>query len=278
MSILGRQDPDSGAIAPDRVHYTTGMLLDREDFRTDQAYHSGRLARSLSALFGHGTVGGLKVEVEQGDDLHLLVRAGLAIDPLGRLIELPQDHCLRLDRWWQAILSEDGGVNTLLAAFDNANDVVIADVFLRFETCERGLRPAFASGNRDALDAVQPSRIRDGYQLDLVLRDEDTPPLPESGLPVTTGDAGADRSALNNDKLDRPWSTIAPQQALDGSWGRGPEHRLEQDGSEVFVARIRVPFTFSPDPARIGSQPVQIDNGSRRFVYATNELAWLLSL
>jgi hypothetical protein len=39
---------------------------------------------------------------------------------------------------------------------------VIADVFLNFVVCERGKTPAFASGPFDALDAIAPSRLRDG--------------------------------------------------------------------------------------------------------------------
>ena len=50
-----------------------------------------------------------------------------------------------------------------------------ADIFLAFHPCERGYTPAFASGPFDALDASQPSRVRDAYELTLVPR-----PKPES--------------------------------------------------------------------------------------------------
>ena len=46
---------------PDRVSYDEGVLLDALDFRAEQSYHRGRLARVLAYLFGTGTAAGLEV-------------------------------------------------------------------------------------------------------------------------------------------------------------------------------------------------------------------------
>ena len=96
---------------PDRVNYATGVLLDAADFRAEQDYHRSRLARALAYAMGHGTLAGLEVvhEPEQPADStnparseRLLVAPGLAIDRLGRLIEIVKPRCLRLGEWYAA--------------------------------------------------------------------------------------------------------------------------------------------------------------------------------
>ena len=42
-------------LAPERVNYATGVLLQAEDFRDEQTYHRGRLATALRHLVGFGT-------------------------------------------------------------------------------------------------------------------------------------------------------------------------------------------------------------------------------
>src|SRR5262245_37226124 len=89
----------------DRVFYATGILLAADDFDAEQTYHRGRLARALAYLHGSGTVAGLRVGVLpalapgadpaflQGREEELRVQPGLAIDRLGRLIEIPRAAC-----------------------------------------------------------------------------------------------------------------------------------------------------------------------------------------
>src|SRR5262245_20848451 len=157
----------------DRVFYATGILLAADDFDAEQTYHRGRLARALAYLHGSGTVAGLRVVVvprlEQGADPDFPngreeergVQPGLAPDRLGRLIEIPREVCLRLDRWYQA-----EPVDRLRTALHGAPaNGVIVDLFVRYMSCERGKTPALAAGPFDALDAVQPSRLRDAYEL-----------------------------------------------------------------------------------------------------------------
>src|SRR5689334_6864820 len=89
--------------ASTRVSYHDGILLGAEDFQREQAYHRGQLAAALLRLHGFGTVAGLKVEKPEevptdernkpGATDVLRVRAGIAIDPRGRLIEVPKDYC-----------------------------------------------------------------------------------------------------------------------------------------------------------------------------------------
>ena len=101
------EDSLTSSAPPDRVHYATGVLLAADDFLDEQDYHRGRLARTLAYLHGSGTVAGLRVEhhpaVEATDEApareeELMVKAGLAIDRLGRLVEVPRDACIRPDK------------------------------------------------------------------------------------------------------------------------------------------------------------------------------------
>jgi hypothetical protein len=82
-------DPIETAPPPERVNYATGVLLDAADFRDEQTYHRGRLARALRYLVGFGTIAGLRVVPPAATDaeLELRVEPGLAIDRYGRLIE-----------------------------------------------------------------------------------------------------------------------------------------------------------------------------------------------
>lgn len=283
-------DPLTGERAPDRVSYATGMLLDAEDFRAEQAYHRGRLARALAYLHGHGTVAGLRVvhdpeiapgvdpALPQGREERLRVQPGLAIDRVGRLVEFARPKCVRLDRWYQGI---DAGL-LRRSVHGPPQDGVVADVFVRFVVCERGKTPAFATGPFDSLDAVRAARLRDAAEVFLV-------PRPESvGLPQPA----------------RPWpglGSVAPpgrraalNEAILGAWRSGtdfeeggmpdplPEHAGVEDTTAVFLARVLIPTT--PDsgggevrPPRDTGAPVGVDNGIRPFVYGAGALAtWLL--
>jgi len=264
---------------PDRVYYAEGVLLDAGDFTAEQSYHRGRLAQVLTYLHGSGTIAGLRVlweaALDPGDDAdfpegreeRLRVEPGLAVDALGRLIESRRDVCIRLDRWYDGRTGD--ALNQSLAG--NPVDRVTADVFIRFVSCERGKTPAFASGAYDATDAVVPSRIRDAYEVELVLRTEPTPQLP-----------------------DDPWDAIDPaeveterrrqlKEALLDRW-RGPEevlrqreHPLTLDPASVFLARVLLPAELaSGDVVRITTESVEVDNHSRRFVTPSRAIArWL---
>jgi hypothetical protein len=266
MSVSQTIDPLTQHPPPDRVFYATGVLLAAEDFIAEQTYHRGRLARVLAYLHGGGTVAGLNVPdiaaVANPDDEEVVVQPGIAIDRDGRVIEIPRPACIRLNRWYAQQDSND-----LHAAF-HATGVVV-DLFVRFVECERGKTPAFATGPFDALDAVQPSRIRDGYQLELVIRKEQpNPPLPADIWPDFSAVPVAGRRK-------------ALQDAIFGAWREGSdlpveEHVNGQDLTSVFLARLTLPATDGTPPVRTPGALVQVDRYSRRFVYTANALArWI---
>jgi hypothetical protein len=273
----------------DRVNYATGMLLDAGDFQAEQYYHRGRLARALTYLHGYGTIAGLKMELTPGtgDDEKLMVRPGIALDRLGRIVEVPTDACMRLDRWYRGQTPDrlTGGLHEMqvLKANGAPEDAivtgVVVDVFVRFVVCERGLTPAFASGPFDALDAVVASRLRDYYELELVVREETTPPQPEQQWPELGGvtDAAARRSAAND--------------AILGAWKDGPdtwtneglaplrEHAVGQDTTALLLARLTIPATDDGPgqlPRRTPGEAVVVEDKMRPFVYASGLAASFL--
>ena len=267
-------------VPPDRVFYDTGVLLNAEDFRAEQTYHRGRLARVLGYLQGSGTVAGLAVRCDPpvlpppGDpEQELTVEPGLAIDRLGRLIEVPRRACIRLNRWYEAQAPE-----VLIQGLHG--DGVVVDVFIRFVACEHGKTPAFAAGPFDALDAAVPSRLRDWYELSLVVRREQpNPPLPQPSWPdlAAIADPAARRTRLH-EAIFAAWREGTEQWDDDGPVP-APEHAAGQDPTALFLARALVPASGgSADarPARTPGAAVRVDNGARPFVYTAGALArWL---
>ena len=229
------------------------------------------------------------------------VNAGLAVDRLGRLIELPRPACLRLQRWWDAeaarstLLQADYAMpERLVSARARAGAAmparaVVADVFLRFVACPRGLTPAFASGPFDALNAVSVSRLRDAYELHLVPRRN----LSDTGLglplragaftlPVdqeTAAEALAREAAMDDPTADLAVRRAALQDAVLNGYHRtadelprGPEHPPTVDASAVFIARLLIPVGPTDPTVRQGST-VLVDNHSRRFLPGLGVLA-----
>ena len=268
-----RTDPLSTPQNPDRVYYANGALLDQEDFAAEQIYHRGRIGRALAYLHGHGTAAGLEVSIQQQDEEDvLMVSAGLALDRLGRQIEVPRAACIRIGRWFQFQLDDHRGRDQLSNSFRTGSgdtpDGVVVDVFIKFEVCERGKQPAFATGNFDALDAVAPSRLRDSYRLDLIIREEETLPIPGTGFPDMTG--------MTPDQI-RERIILYKRQGPGGSLLPLTEHVTAQDGTEVLLARLLIPAT-SPPLQRDTNVPIEPDNALRRLVFSTAELAWLTGI
>ncbi len=271
--------------APERVHYATGVMLGAEDFQAEQDYHRGRLARALAYGAGHGTLAGLAVAYQPGQAATdtrpalaeaLKVAPGLAIDRIGRLIEVPATHCLNLPDWYAAQLPL-----ALAEAWHAADDLwegspagVVLDLFLRFVTCPRGKTPAFAHDAFDSFDSITAARLRDSFEISAVLRPEQTPGLPEDPWEaVTPGDAGSLREAIfaawREDSEAHGGEALSP----------GAEHVPGQDPSALLLARVILPADPAPPgqpPVRRSGEPVTPRNDLRRFVVTTAALArWL---
>lgn len=273
-------DPMADQLSPERLFFSTGILLSAEDLAAEQQYHRGRLARALAYLQGSGTVAGLRViyrpaqpaTAEQPErPEEIVVDPGMAIDRLGRIIEVPRQACIRLDRWYNQQTPD----NLNLALHGAPYNGVVADIFVRFVVCEHGKTPAFASGPFDALDAVVPSRLRDWYELQLMLRHESDPPLPRSLWAdiLAIADAEERRLALHEAIFDA-W----PREADPVNPGQpepGVEYIADQDRTAVFLARVVIGAdpAASPEERPTRRDPVTIDNDNRLFLYPTRPLA-----
>lgn len=270
----------------DRVYYETGVFLDAEDLRAEQTYHRGRLARVLTYVHGSGTLAGLRVTWDS-DHTELRVLPGVAIDRLGRLIEVPRTACVNLQDWFTAMREEaleveaDGVTHALREAFDLVDDVVRVDVFARFVVCERGRTPSFATGPYDAIDASQPHRLRDSYELSLELRGTDGT-LPENPFPARGAYTAEEHLEAIRDHI------------LEDAWFHGSEWADDKPPSEsgvdgvddttsVFLARVEIPVAADGDtglpewtgPPETPDAPA-VDNHLRRFVLPTQALVRLI--
>jgi hypothetical protein len=124
-----------------------------------------------------------------------------------------------------------------------AGGAVIADLFLTFHECPRGYTPAFASGPFDALDASQPSRVRDAYELSLVLRPEPTANLPRAADPWGT---------VAGDTLDAriASATLISRELWKSGLQPAPENPAGVDPTAVLLARLRIPASQTADETR----------------------------
>jgi hypothetical protein len=268
---------EAAALRPDRPNYATGMLLDAEDFRAEQLYHRSRLAEALFYLGGSGTLAGLRVEwqepattVAEGpeQDGEIEVQPGLALDRFGRLIEVRNPACLRLQPWLAGL--------TRPLLHGAPHNGLVADVFIRFVAAPRGYTPAYAAGPYDATDAITPARIRDSYRLELLHRTE-VGQL-EANLPQ---DRWADLGTIAN--LDE--RRLALQERILSGWKggtdqwdtRGPvpllEHVEGQDPTALFLARLIIPASMDADLRLTRTGDVSVRNDLRQFVYSTAALA-----
>jgi hypothetical protein len=281
---------------PDRLFYATGVLLDEDDFRAEQEYHRGRLARVLSYLHGSGTAAGLRVGYKPPSDPNsvddtaeeITVEPGVAVDRLGRMIEVPRNACIRLNPWFnnydadalreayiQNVEIPEHTENNVTIGEHNASGVVV-DLFIRFLVCAQGKTPAFASGPFDALDVVQPSRLRDGYKLKLFPRKDHRTPAPEQYWPT--------QAELLPDAIFDVWKKLSARDNLNKLEPLN-EHLADQDTTYVFLARIVLPtedvavrVDANQRPVRRRGDKVEIINNIRPFVYSTAALAGLAGL
>ncbi len=281
-----RTDPLRTTERSDRLHYATGEMLGADDFQAEQTYHRRQQALALLYLHGRGTVAGLTVGVLPipgagggPDEVELFVEPGLAIDGAGRLIEVPRRASLRLRRWYEFIASiaadnvADDATDLRAAFRADPNfaplGVVVADVFLSFHACDRGLTPAFASGPFDALNATQPSRVRDGYDLTLILRDGALA-LPDAFDYY----AGVASVADVRGRIAGAYTALTPPRAINPAQ---PMNEIPAgfDPTAVLLARLRIPAnaanppvapTPNFSPARWAVPANNLSNDVRRWV------------
>lgn len=261
-----------------RVAYHNGILLDASDFQQEQSYHSSRLALALTQIHGFGTVAGLKVEQipggapdatgEPNPPELLMVRAGIALDRAGRLIEVAVDQSLRLNRWLEYQAAQ---VAASLKPYRGAGArrYFVGDLFLSFADFPQGLRPSFPEPAADATDAIVSSRTDDGFELKLIARDCE----PENTLPLVP------KNRFPSAFADKPAVLAAIYAAYDQkSPDIDREYPEGADVKSVFLSRVLIRLEDAPSTSllRHDSGEVEIADLDRPIVVPTDLLKYLL--
>lgn len=290
---------------PERLHYAPGVLLDTADFEDEQTYHRAQLGRALTALFGFGTLAGLRVSAVvtavPGDNttcsIEVHVKPGLALDRLGRLIEVRREQCLKVEDWLAARDSVGETVEPTRTAEVKAAVVgaagartLLLDVWLRSLPCAHGRTPAFAAGPFNATDYTVPARLADGFEMSLDLAADKTgATVPVNGLPPlderleelqAETDPEARRQARIawsvDNVLDHTW--VPPSESSPGQLGKLAEHRSQAMWASVLLARLQVPVGDDPFP-RVADKPrvdaaaaTLVDNSLRPIIFVPT--AW----
>src|SRR5256884_960904 len=239
-----------------RLFYATGVLLHAQNPDADQLDNHRGLARALAYLHGSGTLAGLEVRWERatgGRGERLVVKPGVALDRLGRIIEVPRDAPLPLDRWF-----DEQSDAHLIGGFKPSVQGVVADVFVRLVPVDPGPTPGSA------------------YEVKLYLRQEpDPPPLPPPTWPVFMRTDGARKDL--QDAIFAAWAAWHEgDDSCDQAGARPlPEHVLGPDPTSVFLARLVLPATLPASDARPGRTAPEVVgyNPKRRFAYPPAALA-----
>ncbi|WP_420125856.1 hypothetical protein [Longimicrobium sp.] len=169
--MIAQASPAAGPLQTDpskRVNYTLGLVLGVDEFQQDQLYHAAGRRGHNRLLHGYGTVSGLAVgPVTQGADPEIQVDAGVAVDPAGREIHVPDRMCVKVNRWL------DRHQEALRDLYGNtpSRPIPVAVVLCHRE-CPTDTVPVPGEPCRSQDDAMQPSRIRESFELKLMLRDD----------------------------------------------------------------------------------------------------------
>jgi hypothetical protein len=205
--------------------------------------------------------------------IEVSVAAGLAIDRVGRMIEVPRSVCIYLQPWLAARTVSD-----LTSALHGPN--ILVDVFAAFVPCTQGVTPSFATqDDYNATDAFCANRLLDSFAMQLVLRTDANPLVPQDpwvGLGAAPGAVTSPvaQALKQSILLAKAGPAAMPPFAASGS--PGTEYPPGLDTSSVFLARLFIPATA---PTTAGQPPlynvnqVAIDNLSRLFLYSTSMVA-----
>lgn len=147
------------------LNYHFGQLLGVEDFRAEQGFHVGRSRRHQRLLHGHGVVAGYPVSYKSAIS-ELRVGPGLAIDGLGRDLQLDADQCVNLAKWWAArVAAKDADFGDLL---DKTEFTIDLDLVVCYATCLTDPVPAIAEPCAGAASDLAYSRVCETVRLQLV--------------------------------------------------------------------------------------------------------------
>ena len=235
----------AGALRVDpskRVNYTLGLVLGVDEFQQDQAWHAAGRRTHNRLLHGYGTVWGLRVTPpgEDESDPEVRVTEGVAVDPCGREICVPATMCVKLNDW----LTRHRPV--LERFFTPGGDPLPLQVLLCHRECPDDVVPVPGEPCRSQDDAMQPSRIRESFELRLALRDVapwESPPGDATGLTVW-------RAHLAEEEAVRAFGQLLARV------GTTTDPALGAQGREILLEAVRaLAAAADPGPFELTSPP-----------------------
>jgi hypothetical protein len=190
--------------------------------------------------------------------LEIEVTAGLAVDRVGRMIEVPSTVCIGIQPWLA-----NQPLAYLNSFLTSGSGNILVDVFATFIPCTQGVTPCFATqDDYSATDAFSANRMLDSFAMQLVLRITTAiaQTLKQSILSLNAGPASTSPFAA---------AGIAPIEIPPGF-----------DVSSVFLARISIPATegASGEPPNYNLNGIVINNLSRLFLYPASLVARSIGL
>ncbi len=152
-----------------RVRYSTGLVMGVDEFNQDQLYLMERDRLHQRSLHGYGIVSGLGVGVRQepGEEPEVVVAPGLAVNPRGQSICVPQTQCADLNAWLSEHAGELAAGSPPFSPPVGSPDEVEIYVVLCARDCETDPVPILGDPCRTLEDATAPSRIADDFELAL---------------------------------------------------------------------------------------------------------------
>lgn len=168
MTGFGPSTPLSASAAPDptkHVRFTLGMVLGVDDFDQEFAYLDGRDRWTASELLGAGRVRGLVVDKRSGSagQPEIVVTAGAALVPTGRVARVPLTQCASLNDWLSA------NRQAIALRFGAAPASVSAYVVLGHRATQADPVPIPGEPCRTEDAATACSRWQDDFTLELSL-------------------------------------------------------------------------------------------------------------
>ena len=244
MSDFTSECPDTVTLDPyKRVCYTNGLVLGVDEFLQEELYLLEKHRLHNRSLHGYGTICGLQVSTREAGDAGPEVRVspGLALDPVGHEIRVPQPQCARLDEW----LLRNPEAAELVAG---SPAELTLFVVLCYRECKTDEVPIPSGPCRTLEDSTAPSRIADAFELSL--RTEPPAQVEENAIrafgdllraiEITDGSGGFE-TAEDVEEIVRSMISGSPpgfEPFLDAS---PPGIRVrDQDAEEVLRAAFRV--------------------------------------
>lgn len=163
MSDFETAYPDLAALDPyKRVNYVMGLVLGVDEFQQEELYLLEKHRLHNRALHGYGTVCGLRVwwrDTAKGPEI--LVEPGVAVNPKGQVIRVPQTQCALLDDWLER--------NNAALAPSLGSPPAKQRIYLNlcYHECKTDSVPIPSGPCISVEDSSAPSRIADTFLLTL---------------------------------------------------------------------------------------------------------------